>query len=33
MNFIPESNECRMIEGSINPNGWCGAFYKKPEKK
>ncbi|MDO8452976.1 MAG: iron oxidase oxidoreductase [Sulfurimonas sp.] len=32
MHFIPESNECRMVEGSISPNGYCAAFYKKPEK-
>ncbi|MFA6196575.1 MAG: iron oxidase oxidoreductase [Sulfurimonas sp.] len=33
MHFIPESNECRMVEGSISPDGYCAAFYKKPEKK
>ncbi len=33
MQFIPETNECKIIEGSINPNGWCASFYKKPEPK
>ncbi len=33
MHFIPKTNECRMIEGSISPDGWCIAFYKKPEPK
>jgi hypothetical protein len=33
MHFIPETNECRMIEGAISPKGYCIAFYKKPEKK
>jgi len=33
MHFIPESNECRMVEGPISFDGWCAAFYKKPEPK
>jgi hypothetical protein len=27
-NFIAPSS-CRLVEGSINPNGWCGLFKPK----
>jgi hypothetical protein len=30
MHFISETNECRIIEGTINPNGWCTLYFKKP---
>jgi len=33
MHFLPETNECRMVEGSIEPQGWCAAYYKSPAKK
>lgn len=33
MHFIPETNECRMVEGSISPDGYCAAFYINPRKK
>jgi hypothetical protein len=33
MHFIASTNECRMVEGSIDPNGWCAAYYKLPQKK
>ena len=33
MHFLPETNECRMVEGSIDPQGWCAAYYAKPKKK
>ena len=34
MQFIPgktpEANgECKVVEGSISPNGWCAAYAKK----
>lgn len=29
--FIPEKNECKLIEGSINPNGWCMLFAPIPK--
>jgi hypothetical protein len=34
MQFIPgetpeASGECKVVEGSINPNGWCVAYAKK----
>jgi hypothetical protein len=31
--FIPEKNECRVVEGDISPNGWCTIFYKNPNYK
>ncbi len=27
-NFQPPSS-CKLVEGSINPNGWCGLFKPK----
>jgi hypothetical protein len=27
-NFMPPSS-CKLVEGSINPNGWCGLFKAK----
>jgi hypothetical protein len=28
-NFIAESNTCKLVEGSINPEGWCVLWAKK----
>ncbi len=28
-NFIPESRTCKVVEGPINPNGWCVYWMKK----
>jgi len=33
MHFLPKTNECRMVEGSIDPQGWCAAYYESPKKK
>ncbi|MDD5406470.1 MAG: high-potential iron-sulfur protein [Sulfurovaceae bacterium] len=33
MHFIPETNECKIVEGSISPNGWCTSFFKNPNYK
>lgn len=33
MHFVADKNECRLVEGSIDPNGWCAAYYKLPKKK
>lgn len=33
MHFLPATNECRMVEGSIEPQGWCAAYYATPKKK
>jgi hypothetical protein len=27
--FIPGSNTCKLVEGSINPNGWCTLWARK----
>lgn len=27
-NFI-EPSSCKLVEGAINPNGWCGLFKPK----
>lgn len=29
INFIPESNACKRVEGQISPNGWCLLWAKK----
>ncbi|MCD4757669.1 MAG: high-potential iron-sulfur protein [Arcobacteraceae bacterium] len=32
LQFIPETNECKIVEGTISPNGWCTVFVKNPNK-
>jgi hypothetical protein len=29
VNFIAESNTCKLVEGQISPNGWCTLWAKK----
>lgn len=29
MNFIAESNSCKLVEGNISPDGWCTLWAKK----
>ena len=29
MNFIAESNTCKLVDGQISPNGWCSLWTKK----
>lgn len=29
MNFIAESNTCKLVDGQISPNGWCSLWNKK----
>ena len=29
MHFIAESNTCKLVEGSISPDGWCTIWTKK----
>lgn len=29
MNFIAESNTCKLVEGNISPEGWCTLWVKK----
>lgn len=33
IHFIPETNECKTVEGSIDPNGWCTIYYRDPNYK
>lgn len=33
LHFIPETNECRTVEGNINPEGWCSIYFKNPNYK
>lgn len=33
MHFIAETNECKTVEGSIDPNGWCTIYFKDPKYK
>lgn len=29
MNFIAESNTCKLVDGQISPDGWCSLWTKK----
>lgn len=29
MNFIAKSNTCKLVEGSVTPEGWCKLWVKK----
>ena len=29
VNFIAESNSCRLVEGPINPQGWCALWMQR----
>lgn len=33
IHFIPETNECRTVEGIIDPNGWCSIYFRNPNYK
>ena len=33
MHFIPETNECRTVQGDIDPNGWCIIYFRDPNNK
>jgi len=30
LHFIAETNECKTVEGSIDPEGWCSIYFKLP---
>lgn len=32
LHFIPKTSECKIVEGTINPNGWCTVYVKNPNK-
>ena len=29
INFIAESNTCKLVEGNVSPEGWCTLWAKK----
>lgn len=33
MHFLPETNECKLVAGPINPEGWCRLFILPPDKR
>ena len=33
LHFIPETNECKTVEGKIDPDGWCSIYFKNPNYK
>jgi len=30
MHFLPDTKECKIVEGPIDPNGWCINYFKTP---
>jgi len=30
LHFISTTNECRTVEGNIDPDGWCNIYFKNP---
>ncbi|MDD2830329.1 MAG: high-potential iron-sulfur protein [Sulfuricurvum sp.] len=32
MHFIAATNECKLVEGKINSEGWCTFYIKDPKK-
>lgn len=33
LHFIPETNECKTVEGTIDPEGWCNIYFRHPNYK
>lgn len=33
IHFLPKTNECKVVEGSIDPDGWCSLFAQLPLKR
>lgn len=33
MHFLPETNECKIVQGEISPEGWCVSYYKLPDNQ
>lgn len=29
IHFLPETNGCKVVEGSIEPKGWCSLYVQK----
>jgi hypothetical protein len=32
LHFLAAKNECKLVEGKINPEGWCSYYVKAPKK-
>jgi hypothetical protein len=32
IHFIAATNECKVVEGSVSPDGWCTTYLKDPKK-
>ncbi len=32
LHFLAATNECKLVEGKINPEGWCTFYIKNPKK-
>jgi hypothetical protein len=33
LHFIPETSTCKLVDGKINPKGWCTFYLNKITKK
>ena len=33
MHFLPKTNECTLVEGTISPDGWCRLFLLPPNER
>jgi hypothetical protein len=33
MHFLPDTSECKLVEGTINPDGWCRLFVLPPDRR
>ena len=33
MHFLPETSECKLVAGHINPEGWCRLFVLPPDRR
>jgi hypothetical protein len=32
VHFISKTNECKVVEGTVDPDGWCSLFVLPPKK-
>jgi hypothetical protein len=32
LHFIDGKNQCKLVKGDIDPNGWCNVFVQDPNK-
>jgi len=33
MHYLPETSECKLVAGAINPEGWCRLYVLPPDKR